>query len=72
MASLSLLTFSELIQILHRDLKEDFKPYFDELFSTVINLVPKVSMSGGATENEHAPNPELTAQLFETLSYLIK
>jgi hypothetical protein len=58
--------------VFSRDLKEDVKPYFHKLFEAIMDRVSDVSMSGGATEEESAPNPELSAQLFETLSYLLK
>ncbi len=38
----------------------------------LVEVAPAVSMSGGATDTESAPNPELTGQLFETLSFLLK
>jgi hypothetical protein len=55
-----------------RDLKEDMNPHFHTIFGGLVNIVPRVAMSGGTTPNGTIPNPELTARLFETLSYLLK
>lgn len=58
--------------VFSRDMKDDIRPHFHKLFAAIIARVPDVAMSGGATDEESAPNPELTAQLFESLSYLLK
>ncbi|RYH20559.1 hypothetical protein EON65_23095, partial [archaeon] len=38
----------------------------------MVKAVPKVAMSGGATAQQIAPNPELTGKLFEACSYLLR
>jgi hypothetical protein len=60
------------ISVFTRDIQQDIKPHFNVLFKKLIQIADKVAMSGGATADELAPNPELTAILFETLSYLMK
>jgi hypothetical protein len=60
------------ISVFTRDIQQDIKAHFNVLFKKLIQIADKVAMSGGATADELAPNPELTAILFETLSYLMK
>ena len=60
-------TFMQLVSVLARDLQEDIWPFFHRLFAVLIGKLNAVihAIPG-------SPSPELTGQLFECLSYLIK
>lgn len=57
-----------LIAVLARDLNEELRDNFHKLMSVLLSIIPKVAYTG----KEKASNPELTAQLFECISHLLR
>lgn len=60
-------SFMQLTSVLARDMQDDLWPYFHRLFNTLTQRVNSVINATPGT-----PSPELTGQLFECLSYIIK
>jgi hypothetical protein len=65
--ALELGSFMQLSSVLARDLQEDLWPFFHRIFGTLVGRINSVTQAIPGT-----PSPELTGQLFECLSYLIK
>lgn len=61
-------TYFQLLSVLGRDIGDSLFPYFDKIFEVLTILVEKVSFP----EGKGGPNPELTGNLFECMSYLLK
>lgn len=61
-----------LLSVMGRDLGKELDTHFHALFAPLVEIVPRIAMSGGVTPDQQVPNPELTGKLFETLSYLLR
>jgi hypothetical protein len=56
----------------YRDLKEDLQPHFHLLLQTLQGVVGKVAYSSLTVGGPVSANPELTGQLFECMSHLLR
>lgn len=65
-------SFLQLVSVLGRDLGDDLFSHFHQLFNCLLKRLDHVVFSGSMNATGKTPNPELTGQLFECFSYLIK
>lgn len=65
-------TYFNLLSVLARDLKNDLQPHFQKLMQTFLTIVNSVAYSTDATKGLTAVNPELTGEMFECVSHLLR